>query len=61
MIELGNDRIYLNEGEPFPFGCPQCNGPVAYTEKQIVTCTACNFQANRTEFRSVRWQKSEVN
>lgn len=61
MIDLGNGQVYLNQGEPAPFGCPQCSHPVAFTQKPYVTCPTCGIQAHRNEFQSIRWQELEIN
>lgn len=61
MIVLGNGNIYLNEGEPLPFSCPQCGNPVAFTQKLTVQCPKCHLLAPRESFGESQWQFMEPN
>lgn len=57
MLILGHGRIYVNQGEPLPFVCPECDSPVPYSTDPYVRCTSCGLYTDRCEFQLVGWEQ----
>lgn len=61
MLDLGNGRIYINEGEPLPYICFGCGHPVPYTKAPFVVCPSCGKKGCRSDFGDTDWQFQEPN
>ena len=57
MLILGHGRIYLNQDEPMPFVCPECDAPVPYSEAPYVRCASCGLYTDRSKFQLVAWEQ----